>query len=333
MKTLIKIFYWVMGIVALLIIVSLLLPKTYKVDRMITIHAKPGIIYGLTSNFKLWHLWVPWTKEVDSSAVFTMAGAAAQVGTSWKWDGKILGNGEMVCTSLLPGQLVAYDLAFDNGKYRSKGKITIESQGDSTNVSWIDEGDLGYNPVGRYMGLFMDRMMGPDFEKGLAKLKAVAESRKAWPQVEETYLNKQVVLVVRDSAGPKTYSMVMSRAYGEIMEFVQSNKLNVNGPAFSIALKWDSATMSSVMDIGMPVEKAATGKGRVQVMDFPEQKVVMAHYFGPYEKIAFTYNVLDQYIKETDNLIVGAPWEIYITDPMTEKDTLKWETRVAFPIK
>lgn len=333
MKTIVKIFYWLLGIVALLVIVSFIIPKTYKVERSVFVKSKPGMIYRLASNFPQWHLWAPWTKETDSTVIFEMTGEPGQVGTSWKWNGETLGNGEMILSELIPGELIAYDLAFDHGKYNSKGKIVIENQGDSAKVSWLDEGDLGYNPISRYMGLFMDRMMGPDFEKGLAKLKTVAESRADWPDIEEVTLPGQVALTIRDSAGPGTYSSVMGRAYGEIMSFIQTNKLTISGAPFSIAITWDSVTMNSTMDIGIPVEKADKGKGRIRVQDFPEQKVVLAHYFGAYENVVTAYTILEQYLKENDYVVAGAPREIYITDPMTEADTAKWETRVAYPVK
>ena len=333
MKTFVKILYWVIGIILVLVLIAFLLPKTYKVERSITIKSKPDVIYGLTGNFSQWHLWVPWTKELDPTAVFEMKGEPGKVGTSWTWNGKKMGEGVMVSSELLPGQLVAYDLAFDHGKYKSKGKIVIEKQGDSCKTSWIDEGDLGYNPMARYMGLFMEKMMAPDFEKGLAKLKSVAEARAAWPKIEETLIHGQVALLVHDSAGPKTYSQVLGRAYGELMSFIKSNKLKVAGSPFVIYVKYDTVTMFSVMDIGFPVEKAEKGKGRIRVETLPDQKAVVAQYFGAYEKIGNTYNVLHQYIKENEKVIAGAPREIYITDPMSEKDTAKWETSVAFPVK
>jgi len=314
-------------------VVSLILPKSYKIEKSTFIKAGPGVIYGLTSNFQQWHLWEPWTEDTDSTAVFEMTGEAAKVGTSWKWEGKVLGNGEMTTTELVPGQLVAYDLALDKGKFRSKGRFMIEKEGDSCKVSWIDEGDLGYNPISRYMGLFMGRMIGPDFEKGLAKLRTVAESRADWPKIEETMMAGQTTLTIRDSAGPQTYSMVMGRAYGELMSFAKGKKLNVTGPPFSIGIKWDSVTMNATMDIGIPVEKAERASGRIRVQDFPGQKAVMAYYFGAYDKIGRTYNILEQYIKENKKDIAGAPWEIYISDPMTEKDTAKWETHIVFPVK
>ncbi|MEI7898405.1 MAG: SRPBCC family protein [bacterium] len=333
MKAIIKIFYWLLGIVALLVIVSFFLPKTYKVERNIFIKSSPEVIFSLTGNFAQWHLWVPWTKEVDSTAVFEMTGEAGRIGTSWKWEGKILGNGEMISTELIPGQLVGYDLAFNKGQYRSKGKVTIELQGDSCKVAWIDEGDLGYNPVSRYMGLFMGKMMGPDFEKGLAKLKTVAETRNSWPKIEEVVIPAQTVIMVLDSAGPAQYGSVMGKAYGELYGFLQANKLVQKGNPYATYLRWDSVTLFSVMQICIPVEKAEKGRGRIQVAQMPEQKAVQAIYFGSYSKTEPAYRALAQYIKESGKVEVGGPSEIYITSPMIEKDTAKWETHIAFPVK
>jgi effector-binding domain-containing protein len=333
MKALKKIFFWLMGIIALLFIVSFLLPKTYKVERSTMIKSSPEVIYALTSDFQQWHLWAAWTKETDSTVVFEMTGEPAQAGTSWKWNGEVLGNGEMILSELQPGRLVAYDLAFDHGKYKSKGKLVIEPEGDSIKVSWFDEGDLGYNPVSRYMGLFMGKMMGPDFEKGLAKLKVVAEMRSNWPKIDETVIPAQTVIMVVDSAGPKEYAEIMGKAYGELYGFMKSGKLVQKGAPFATYLRWDSVTFFSVMNICIPVENAKDGKGRIRVQLVPEQRVVRAFYFGPYSKMEPAYRALATYIKDAGKVEAGGPSEIYITDPMVEKDTTKWETHIVFPVK
>lgn len=332
MKILIKIIYWLLGIVAVLLVVAHLLPRKYSVERIIYIKADKTLIYNLTSNFDKWTLWVPWTKESDTTAIFEISGPVGQPGATWKWEGKKMGQGEMVATELVPDQLVAYDLSFAQGKYRSKGKIAIIEE-DSCKVIWSDEGDLGNNPLNRYMGLFMDRMMGPDFEKGLLKLKELAETRNKWPRIEMTRLPAQLALVVRDSAGPATYSQIMGKAYGEITEFIHASRLKVKGYPFAVYIRWDSTTMFSVMDIGIPVEFANKGKGRIEVVCYPEQKAVKAIYFGPYSKTADAYYALDTYCKESKLEITGGPWEIYVTDPMQEKDSLKWQTDIVFPVK
>lgn len=332
MKTLKKVIIWVAVILIVLIIISFLLPKTYKVERTTYIKSDKNLIYDLVSNFQKWTVWVPWTKEMDSTAVFEIDGQEGQVGTIWRWNGEILGEGSMTSTGYTKGQKLMYDLSFQKGKYQSKGEIIIE-EGDSCKVSWIDQGDLGYNPISRYFGLFMEKMMGPDFEKGLAKLKKVAEERNHWPLIEESVIPAQEVIYVTDSAGPKEYAEIMNKAFTELYAHLKAGKLVQRGAPFATYLRWDSLTYFSVMNICIPVEKPDKEKGRVKVMAIPEQKVVQAIYFGPYDKTASAYIALAQYMKEGGIIEIGGPTEFYITNPMLEKDTLKWETHIAFPVK
>jgi effector-binding domain-containing protein len=333
MKTFRKILLWLLAIVAVLVVIAFLIPGNYKVERSVYIKADKMLVYNLCCDMSQWKVWTTWTKERDSTAVFELVGPACQVGTMQKWDGKKMGNGQMTITELQPGQLIAYDLEFQNGKYQSKGEMIFEQTGDSLKVTWIDSGKLGYNPISRYFGLFMDRMMGPDFEKGLAKLKMIAEERTNWPRIEVTKLDAATVILVRDSAGPKDYEKVMGTGFGELMGFVKANKLASSGYPFAIYHRWDSATQFSVFDMGIVVDKTAPAKGRVRVENLPDQKVVMAYYFGAYDKTYSAYTALDKYVKQEGLEEAGGPVEFYVTDPMTEKDTLKWETRIAFPIK
>jgi effector-binding domain-containing protein len=333
MKKLKKIGLWLSIIVLLLILISFLLPGSYHVERTVFIHSPARIPYLLTSDFRLWHTWAPRTKETDSTAEFFIAGEPGKVGSSWGWTGEVFGQGVMIISKLETSREILYNLAFDDSAHMSSGRFLFEETGDSCKVTWTDQGDLGYNPFYRYMGLLMNSMMGPDFETGLAKLKTVSEARAEWPKIEEITWSPQILLTIRDSAGPQTYNAVMGRAFAELMGVVATQKLKVTGAPFATYIRWDSVTMFSVMDIGIPVEKAEKGAGRVNVTTFPAQKVIQAQYFGPYEKTAPVYYIIDQYIRETGLQSVGGPWELYITDPTIEKDTAKWETWIAFPVR
>jgi effector-binding domain-containing protein len=334
MKILKKVILWLVVVIIALVIIGFLLPKSYKVERSAVIRSGGQTVYDLVCNLNKWDIWAPWTKELDSTVRFELVGNDCEVGTIRKWTGKKMGDGQILLTELIPGQLVAFDLSFMEGKMKSKETFTIEKMGDSCKVTWSDQGDLGYNPFARFMGLRMNKMMGPDFEKGLAKLKAVAEQRAKWPEIEMKSMTEQPALVIRDSAGPATYHQVFMKAFGEIGSFIKSNNLEYKGSPFAIYIKWDSVTMNSVMDIGIPVDRMIDkGKGRVRVEKLPAQTVAIAYYFGPYEKTADTYRILEQYIRESGKEISGGPWEIYVSDPMKEKDPSKLETDILFPVK
>ena len=135
MKTFRKILIGLVGLIVLLLIIAFLLPSRYHVERSIFMKADKSTIYDLTSHFEKWDLWTPWNQKVDTTAKFELIGPDGQVGTKRAWDGKILKDGEMILTQLVPGELVAYDLSFHKGQYQSKGKITIEVLGDSCKVS------------------------------------------------------------------------------------------------------------------------------------------------------------------------------------------------------
>jgi effector-binding domain-containing protein len=333
MKTFKKILIGLAGLIVLLVIIAYLLPSKYHVERSAYIHADKAVIFDLTSHLQKWDLWTPWNKEMDSTMTYELFGEDGKVGTKRAWSGKIAKTGDIIITELLPGELVAYDLSFENGKYLSKGTIRIEEIADSCKVSWIDDGNLGYNPIARYIGLFVEKMMNPEFDKGLTKLKMVAEQRKSWPKMEETKIPEQFVVVIQDSAGMNDYEKVLGKAYEELFRYLNSSGLKQAGPPFTITLKWDSVTKNSVMKIGIPVDKEGKNAGRVVAEKVLEQNAVMAYYFGPYEKLEPAYNALEQYIRESNKEITGGPWEIYINDPMTEKDPMKLETRILFPVK
>jgi carbon monoxide dehydrogenase subunit G len=84
----------------------------------------------------------------------------------------------MTIDRLEPEKAVALTLVFA-GEGSAAATIALEPAGAGTKVVWAFDSDLGFDPIARYFGLLIDGMVGPDYEKGLAKLKAVAEAKPA----------------------------------------------------------------------------------------------------------------------------------------------------------
>jgi len=177
MKILKKILLVLLALIALLLVIAVFLPSKYHVQRRIVIQARPDAIFPWVNNPRKWPDWTAWTKDRDPSLTFSYEGPEEGSGAISKWDGKKTGNGMMTITESDPKMGVKYDLSFEHGKYKSAGGLTFEAEGDSTNVTWADDGELGSNPIGRYFGLAMDHMIGPDFEQGLKKLKQKVEGK------------------------------------------------------------------------------------------------------------------------------------------------------------
>ncbi len=163
-----------LGVILLLVVIAFFLPSGYRVERSIVINADAERVFTEINNLKNWTKWMVWIKR-DPNMKVVYDGPEAGVGAKQSWTSETEGSGELTITESVPGRSIRYDLHFPDFDTRSKGTMTLEPANGGVKVTWSDEGSLGYNPVYRYLGLFMDSMVGSDFEAGLKSLKNVAE--------------------------------------------------------------------------------------------------------------------------------------------------------------
>jgi hypothetical protein len=168
-----------LGILVLILaaaITAYTLPRQARVVRSIDIAAPPSAIYAITSDLRRFNEWSPWL-ELDPAAEFTFTGPVDGVGQTLNWESANpnMGTGSQVITRLEPDKAVEVDLNF-GAMGPAKATFDIEPTAMGSLVTWGFTTDLGFNPVARYMGLMLDGWIGGDFERGLTKLKAVAET-------------------------------------------------------------------------------------------------------------------------------------------------------------
>jgi uncharacterized protein YndB with AHSA1/START domain len=169
------------GIFIVVVVAGVLLfaasrPDTFSVQRSTSIKAPPEKIFALVNDLKQWPAWSPWGKK-DPNQKITYGLITAGQGASFAWEGnKEVGQGEMKVAASTPASLVRLDLHFIKPfEGRNQVDFKLEAQGDSTQVVWDMSGPAPF--INKVMGLFMnfDKMIGKDFEEGLANLKALAE--------------------------------------------------------------------------------------------------------------------------------------------------------------
>ena len=173
-----KIVLYILGglaaLVVLLTLVGLLLPRRYHVERSAVIKAQPTVVYAQVADLKAWKNWGVWfARDPQMQAVYSEN--TGGIGGWSAWKSKSQGNGKATLTTLTAPTYAAYSLQFEGMGFASQGSFTLTPVADGIRVVWVDAGDLGLNPLSRWFGLFLDRMIGPDFEAGLAKLKALCE--------------------------------------------------------------------------------------------------------------------------------------------------------------
>lgn len=164
-------------IVVVLVVIIALQPSHYRVERSATMKAPPSVVFAQVNDFHKWNAWSPWAK-LDPAMKQTFEGAPAGNGAVYTWVGnKDVGEGRMTITDSHPSDLIKIKLEFIKPFAATNATdFTFKPQGDQTAVTWTMSGDNNF--IGKAFSLFMnmDKMIGGDFEKGLAQMKAVAEA-------------------------------------------------------------------------------------------------------------------------------------------------------------
>jgi carbon monoxide dehydrogenase subunit G len=169
------------GIVLLVAIVGVLIvaamrPDSFAVKRSIIVNAPPEKVHALINDFQAWQRWSPWENK-DPGMKRTMSSATSGTGASYRWEGnKEVGQGVMTISSSTPPNQVVIQLHFIK-PFEAKNEVdfSLVPKGQSTEVTWDMHGPSPF--ISKLMGVFMnfDKMVGKDFEQGLANLKALAE--------------------------------------------------------------------------------------------------------------------------------------------------------------
>jgi hypothetical protein len=174
----------VAGALALIIAVVLMLaaakPNTFRIERSATLNAPADRIFPLISDFHQWLNWSPWEGR-DPALKRTYSGAERGKGAVYAWDGnKNVGSGRMEILEASPPSSppskVVIKLDFLKPfEAHNTAEFTMLPQGGATSVTWVMHGPAPF--MSKLMQVFMnmDRMIGRDFEAGLANLKTITE--------------------------------------------------------------------------------------------------------------------------------------------------------------
>lgn len=156
---------------------------TYTVERSATMHAPPAGVFAEIVDFHRWPAWSPW-EDLDPDLARSYSGPDAGTGAVYEWRGnRKAGEGRMEITGVQPpgdatGEgLVVIDLRFLKPfKSASTTTLTLRPEGDGTHVTWSLTGPRTL--MLKVMGVFtsMDKLIGPDFEKGLGRLTRVVQA-------------------------------------------------------------------------------------------------------------------------------------------------------------
>jgi len=175
-----KILLGLAAAIALFLVVFLALalrqPDEFSVTRSADIAAPPDVVFAQVNDFRNWEAWSPWA-DLDPDSEVAFEGPESGTGATFKWSGnREVGEGSQEIIESVPGERVRIRLVFVKPfAGTSETEFTFRPEGGGTRVTWTMSGENDF--VGKCISLIMDceTMMGPQFEQGLANLKATVE--------------------------------------------------------------------------------------------------------------------------------------------------------------
>jgi Polyketide cyclase / dehydrase and lipid transport len=163
--------------IVLMVAIGFFMPGTTHVERSIDINAPAVKVFDNVNDLKKWNTWSPWS-QLDPNAKWTYSEPNTSGQGAWyTWvsDNKNVGKGKMTIIESKQNEGVKYNLEFEGMGSSIAGFKLTPKDSLNTQVTWTMDSDNGLNPISRWFGVFMDKMLGSDFEKGLASLKKISE--------------------------------------------------------------------------------------------------------------------------------------------------------------
>ena len=166
---------FVLALVAVLLIVIATRPAAFRISRGTTISAPADVIFAQIDDLHHWSRWNPFERD-DPSIVLTYSGPRSGVGASYHFVGKKAGEGRMTIADSRPNSLVGVRAEFIKPMTATHQiEFALGPTAHGVAVTWAMSGQNSFLAKAFSLFVNMDRMVGSQFEKGLADLKRVAE--------------------------------------------------------------------------------------------------------------------------------------------------------------
>lgn len=172
---------FLLSIILLLVVIGVLLPSSYHVERSTQIKNSSKAIFPYLNNLQKWGAWTSLNVTKDYSLEQQFFGSNQGIGSEMDYHGDKLGKGKIKIVDNELDDHVSFSLLINN-RFDTDGNIKIESQSEMDSKVTISlHGDVGFHLPNRYIILMMNNIAGSLFEESLNRLKMVVETKKSRP--------------------------------------------------------------------------------------------------------------------------------------------------------
>ncbi|MFZ1658586.1 MAG: SRPBCC family protein [Flavobacteriales bacterium] len=336
-----------LAVVALAVVLGITGPKHSEVSRSAIVHAPVDVVYAHANSLQRMAEWSPWAKK-DPAMKVTYSGTEGVVGQNSSWSGNAnVGSGSQEITALEPLKKVGLALHFKEPfESEATSDLDLVPMGDSTKVTWVFRGDNNF--VSRIYLAFndMDKMIGPDFEDGVAQLKAQAEEDARTKEAEaraKTYrgytitpVDRQEMTFAGHRATVKWENMdkFFTKEFGGTAKAAEKAEVELTGAPTALVYKWDEAGKQVDMFAGMPIDASqGTAIKGCDLVTIPGGKAWIIAYQGNPAGTEEAHMAMDEMLKDKGLELRLPVIEEYMFNPQEQPDTTKWITNIYYPVK
>ncbi len=280
-----------------------IMPEKATTSQSIQINTKAAVVFRLVNKPANWKYWSPF--ELDNPEMTSFYDGPQQgAGASHRWESPNMGNGSMLILKSEPYRFIQSELDFsDNGLAIDEWEFKENEAG--VEVIWtLNLSELSY-PFGKYFGFFLDGLMNPMQEKGLKKLKEIAEETAALPEITEKEIESLNCLAIADSVVQEELSDFIKRNTVLLEDYFRKVNLEQSAGKFVFYEKpADSGKYLAVL--AFPVYDEAREYGKIISYSRPAGKVIQAVHYGDYYTIEVLHAEMQQYLRDK-NLPTDVP--------------------------
>jgi len=327
-----KILFILAGLIVLLVLIGFVLPAKLEVSKSVTIHAAAPAVFEEINNLERWEAWQYWNTH-DPDMKITYGERKEGTGASYSWTSSKMGDGSLSITESIPDKSIAIEMKFSENPAR--GFYSLEPDGENTKLNFNFSNDAGMNPIGHWINVFMKSEIEKSFDYAGEKIKGIAEAKPLFMHVfTEVNIPSVGYVGLTTTMSPKDPAAISAQAgkmFTELDNMLKKAKVAITGYPFCLYPTYTEESMDMVC--AFPVAAVAKVPAKYKVMHTEGGLAVKGVYQGSYDNLQAIHNEIATYIKYKNLTENGTVWEVYVTDPMMEKDTTQWITEVYYPVK
>lgn len=334
MKILKKILIGLLVLIAVLLLISFLLPKELKVSVTEEIEAPAHVAYNILTDLTTQPEWNPWAQE-DKTMKLEMGAISQGKGATYTWTSDNSGSGSQEIMDTKPNDEVKMNVKFD-GRGEGIATYKLVPEGKKTLATWSYDSKTGV-PM-NLMNFFVKGMLESQFSRGLKNVNEVAKSRFVGSTyngytVKEEIIPAKAYITNRAEVPKENAYQFYTQNLTPLFKKIQETGLELDGKPGILFYNYDSKNAKVDMAAALPLkEDVAIADDGSTITSIQTGKALVVDYYGDYKNTDAAHVAIQKYMRDRNMLKRYPLFQEFVTDTSKETDSSKWHTRIVYPI-